>query len=241
MTAQVTSWKRNTRSKSKCSTFPQRNITSQGHKKQILKEIDGLILKIRKIKGIMMLARFHYNESVYIKLWVQNVPNLQAHVKNPWRRHSCTSLPSPLPFNVEIWFQSYVAKTTLQRGRKTTWSKNTSASRFLNEFMGLRYMYLVRSYFALNSLHLLQNSPILFTQKGVRIIYCESRVRAVSSLCLFMPPLTDKWRKPKTWPHVCLPMFGQEVGLKREGEGVSGEIEGWGWKGNGRGRGRDFG
>ena len=36
-------------------------------------------------------------------------------------------------------------------------------------------------------------------------------------------------------------MFGQEVGLKREGEGVSGEIEGWGWKGNGRGRGRDIG
>ena len=95
MTAQVASWKRNTRSKSKCSTFPQRNITSQGHKKQILKEIDGLILKIRKIKGIMMLARFHYNESVYIKLWVQNVLNLQAHVKNPWSTHSCTSLPSP--------------------------------------------------------------------------------------------------------------------------------------------------
>ena len=36
-------------------------------------------------------------------------------------------------------------------------------------------------------------------------------------------------------------MFGQEVGLKREVKGVSGEIEGWGWKGNGRGRGRDVG
>ena len=186
MTAQVTSWKRNTRSKSQCSTFPQRNITSQGHKKQILKEIDGLILKIRKIKGIIMLARFHYNESVYIKLWVQNVPNLPT---SKIREARTQALPSPPPFNVEMWFQSYVAKTTLQRGRKTTWSKNRSAPRFLNEFMGLRYMYLVRSYLALNSLHLLQNSPISFTQKGVRIIYCESRVRAVSSLCLFMPPI----------------------------------------------------
>ena len=36
-------------------------------------------------------------------------------------------------------------------------------------------------------------------------------------------------------------MFGQEVELKREGEGVSGKIEGWGWKGNGRARGRDVG
>lgn len=27
--------------------------------------------------------------------------------------------------------------------------------------------------------------------------------------------------------------------LKREGEGVSGKMEGWGWKGNGRGRGRE--
>lgn len=62
-----------------------------------------------------MLARLHYNESLYIKLWVQNLPNLQAHVKNPWSTHA---LPSPPPFNVEMWFQSYVAKTTLQKGRE---------------------------------------------------------------------------------------------------------------------------
>ena len=185
MTAQVTSWKRNTRSKSKCSTFPQRNITSQGHKKQILKEIDGLILKIRKIKGIMMQARFHYNESVYIKLWVQNLPNLQAYVKNP----KCD-------------FKVTLLKQHCKEGGKTTWSKNTSASRFLNEFMGLRFMYLVRSYFALNSLQLLQNSPISSIQKGVRIIYRES--------CIIPLPfyaIAVKWRKPKTWPYVCLPML----------------------------------
>ena len=34
---------------------------------------------------------------------------------------------------------------------------------------------------------------------------------------------------------------GQEVGLKREGEGVSGKMEGRSWKGSGRGRGRDVG
>ena len=61
-------------------------------------------------------------------------------------------------------------------GGKTTCSKNTSASRFLNELMGLRYMYLVRSYFAINSLHLLQNPPISSIQKGVRIIYCEGSI-----------------------------------------------------------------
>ena len=148
--------------------------------------------------------------------------------------------PSPLPM-FRFDFKVTSLKQHCKKGGKTTWSKNTSASRFLNEFMGLRYMYLVRSYFALSSLHLLRNSPLSFTHKVVRIIYCESRVRAVSSLCLFMPPSTDKWRKPKTWPHVCLPMFGQEVGLKREVKGVSGKIEGWGWKGNGRGRGRNVG
>ena len=62
-----------------------------------------------------MLARFHYNESVYIKLWVQNVPNLPTSKIREARTHA---LPSPPPFNVEMWFQSYVAKSTLQNRRE---------------------------------------------------------------------------------------------------------------------------
>ena len=175
LTAQVTGWKRNKRSKSKCSTFPQRNITSQGHKKQILKKIVCLILKISKNKGMMMLARLRYNSlCMYKDLSAKRAQSTNL-VKNSWSTHALHSPPLPF-FNVEIWFQSYVAKVTLQKGGKTTWSIITSALRSLNEFMGLRYMYLVRRYFALSSLHLLRNSSISFTQKGVRIIYCESSI-----------------------------------------------------------------
>ena len=150
LTAQVTSWKRNTRSKSKCWTFPQRDITSQGHKKQILKEIDGLILKIRKIKGMMILGRLYYNESVYIKLWVQNAPNLQ--ISSKIREALVLFPPLPLPM-LRCDFKVTWLNQHCKKGGKTTWNKNTSASRFLNEFKGLRYMYQVRSYVALSSLH----------------------------------------------------------------------------------------
>ena len=132
------------RSKSKFSTFPQRNITSQGHKKQIMK-------KIRKTKGMMLLARLYYNfecKTCLIYKPASKIPEALVHFP-----------PSPLSM-LRCDFKVTWLKQHCKKGGKTTWSKKTSASRFLNEFMGLRFMYLARSYFALNSLHLLQNSPI---------------------------------------------------------------------------------
>ena len=147
---------RNTRSKSKFSTFHQRNIMSQGHKKQIMK-------KIRKTKGMMLLARLYYNfECKTCPIYKPASKIREALIHFP------LSPLSMLRCDFKVtWLKQHYKK----RG-KTTWSKNTSASRFLNEFTWLRFMYLVRSYFALNSLHLLQNSFISSIQKGVRIIYC---------------------------------------------------------------------
>ena len=119
--------------------------------------------KIRKTKGMMLLARLYYNfECKTCPIYKPASKIREALIHFP---------PSPLSmlkFNV-TWL-----KQRCKKGGKTTWSKNTSASKFLNEFMGLRFMYLARSYFALNCLHLLQNPPISSIQKGVRIIYCES-------------------------------------------------------------------
>ena len=89
---------RNTR-----STFHQRNIMSQGHKKQIMK-------KIRKTKGMMLLARLYYNfECKTCPIYKPASKIREALIHFP---------PSLPPFNVEMWFQSYVAKTTLQKGRE---------------------------------------------------------------------------------------------------------------------------
>ena len=148
---------RNTRSKSKFSTFPQRNITSQGHKSKLWR-------KYVTPKG--WCCWIDYTITLSAKR-AQSTNSLQKSVKL-----SYTSLPpSPLSM-LRCDFKVTWLKQHCKKGGKTTWSKNTSASRFLNEFMWLRFMYLARSYFALNSLHLLQNSPISSIQKGVRIIYC---------------------------------------------------------------------
>ena len=67
--------------------------------------------------------------------------------------------------------------------------------------------------------------------KFPNLVYSErcshnlSREQYHSSLCLFMPLLTDKWTKPKTWPHVCLPIsWWWKLGKK------------WGYGGRGRKR-----
>ena len=119
--------------------------------------------KIRKTKGMMLLARLYYNfecKTCLIYKPVSKIPEALVHFP-----------PSPLSM-LRCDFKVTWLKQHCKKGGKTTWSKKTSASRFLNEFMGLRFMYLARSYFALNSLHLLQNSAISSIQKGVRIIYC---------------------------------------------------------------------
>ena len=111
----------------------------------------------------MMLARLHYNESVYIKLWVQNVPNLQATLKI---LDACThALLSPPNFNVEMWFQSNVAKTTLQNGREDNMQQKYKCLKIFEWAYGIKIHVLGKELFC--------NQLFAFAAKSPNLVYSE--------------------------------------------------------------------
>ena len=130
--------------------------------------------KIRKTKGMMLLARLYYNfecKTCLIYKPASKIPEALVHFP-----------PSPLSM-LRCDFKVTWLKQHCKKGGKTTWSKKTSASRFLNEFMGLRFMYLARSYFALNSLHLLQNCQSVVYSERCSYNLLRERYHPFAFLC----------------------------------------------------------
>lgn len=85
-------------------------------------------------------------------------------------------------------------------------------------------MYLVRSYFALSSLHLLRNSSISFTQKGVRIIYCESSIIPLP----FYAPINQQLNEGNLKHDLMFKEGGGGCVRKDGGVGLEGKREGEG-------------
>ena len=140
---------RNTRSKSKFSTFHQRNIMSQGHKKQIMK-------KIRKTKGMMLLARLYYNfECKTCPIYKLASKIREALIHFP---------PSPLSMwkRCEMWFQGYVAKTTLQKGREDNMEQKYKCLKVFEWVYGIKIHVLSKELFCTQLFAFAAKFPHLF-------------------------------------------------------------------------------
>ena len=110
----------------------------------------------------------------------------------------------PLPLQMfRFDFKVTWLKQHCKKGGKTTWSKKYKCLKVFEWVYGIKIHVLGKELFCTQLFAIAAKFP--------NLVYSERCSHNLSGeqyhlFAFFMPSLAVKWRKPKTWPYVCLPI-----------------------------------